>query len=85
MKDITTTKIIEVLNKNIDNSPINIENLDRDLSEIGVDSMQFITIIVALEEEFECEIPDEKLLISEMNTVNKIIEILQDIYSESSK
>lgn len=83
MKEITTAKVIEILNASIDNAPINIGVMDKDLSEIGVDSLLFIKIIVAIEEEFECEIPDEKLLIAEMNTVNKIISILQDLYTES--
>lgn len=83
MKDITTAKVIEIFNACIDNAPINMDVMDNDLSAIGVDSLVFIKIIVALEEEFECEIPDEKLLISEMNTVNKIIGILQDLYTKS--
>lgn len=83
MKDITTAKVIEIFNACIDNAPINMDVMDNDLSAIGVDSLVFIKIIVALEEEFECEIPDEKLLIFEMNTVNKIIGILQDLYTKS--
>lgn len=85
MKEITTAEVIEIFNSSIDNAPINMDVLDKDLSELGVDSLLFIKIIVAIEEEFECEIPDEKLLISEMNTVNKIIGILQDLYTESIK
>ena len=44
-----------------------------------MDSMTFIKIIVDLEEEFDCEIPDSKLLFSEMNTVNKIMQVLTEI------
>ena len=44
-----------------------------------MDSITFIKIIVAVEEEFECEIPDSKLLLGEMNTVNKIVQVLNDI------
>lgn len=46
---------------------------------MGMDSMEFVTIVVALEEEFDCEIPDEKLLISELNTVNKIYEVIKEL------
>ena len=49
-----------------------------------MDSISFIQTIVSLEEEFECEIPDSKLLISEMNTVNKIIDVLQFAIAEST-
>ena len=55
------------------------DKFGEDLSELGMDSITFIKIIVALEEEFECEVPDSKLLISEMNTVNKIVQVLKDV------
>ena len=47
--------------------------------DLGMDSITFVQIIVALEEEFECEIPDSKLLITEMNTIQKIVEVLKTI------
>lgn len=77
MKEITATKVIEILNANIENAEVTEDKLDEELSELGMDSMSFIRIIVALEEEFECEIPDSKLLLGEMNTVNKIVQVLQ--------
>ena len=58
-----------------------IEQLDENLADFGVDSIVFIQIIVCLEEQFECEIPDEKLIFSEMNTINKIYMVLKDIKS----
>ena len=57
----------------------NESKLDEDLSDLGMDSITFIKIIVAAEKEFECEIPDSKLLIGEMNTANKIVRVLQNI------
>ena len=53
--------------------------LDDDLSEKGMDSIAFIKIVVTIEEVFECEIPDEKLLLTEMNTVNKMLGILHSL------
>ena len=79
MKEITVEKVIEILNANIENAEVTEDKLDEDLSELGMDSITFIKIIVALEEEFECEIPDSKLLIGEMNTANKIFQVLKDI------
>ena len=49
----------------------------------SIDSIKFIQMVVEIEEEFECEIPDEKLLISEMNSVEKIMNILQEIFELS--
>ena len=45
-----------------------------------MDSITFIQVVVALEEAFECEIPDEKLLITEMDTVQKMVDVLQPVY-----
>lgn len=82
MKKIAVNQVLEILNANIEDSPITIDKLDASLMDLGMDSITFIQVIVALEEEFECEIPDEKLMISEMNTVQKIIDILQSLYDK---
>ena len=39
-------------------------------------SIDFVRIIVGLEEEFDCEIPDSKLLISEMDTISKMYQAI---------
>lgn len=79
MKEITVEKIIEILNASIEDAEVTEDKLDEDLFELGMDSITFIKIVVTLEGEFKCEIPDSKLLIGEMNTVNKIIQVLNDI------
>ena len=84
MKQISTDKIFEIVNSILKNSEITKNNLDENIYELGMDSIAFIHIIVALEEEFECEIPDDKLLINEMDTVKKIIDVLQTLYDEQS-
>ena len=80
MKEATIDKVIEILNANIEGAEITDKNLDESLSEMGMDSLTFIKVVVSLEEVFECEIPDSKLLLGEMNTTNKIFGILKDIY-----
>lgn len=76
---VTKEKILEVINTNIEDHTVTTEQLDDDLSNIGMDSIRFIQIIVSLEELFECEFPDSKLLLTEMNTVNKIYEELINV------
>ena len=83
MKDVTVEKVLHILNENIESAEITLKNLEDDLSSIGVDSIGFVNIIVSLEEEFDCEIPDSKLLISEMNTAQKIIDILNTMHEET--
>lgn len=70
--------ILNILN-GFDNLIITNEDVDANLNDLGMDSVMFIQIIVALEEAFECEIPDEKLMIPEMNTVNKIFNVLSTL------
>lgn len=81
MKKVTISSVLDVINK-CDNLEISEAQIDENLTEIGMDSITFIKIIVGLEEAFECEIPDSKLLITEMNTVQKMIDILQILYDD---
>ena len=81
MKEVTEEKVLNVVNFS-ERFTITAEQLDQEFADLGIDSITFIQIIVGLEEEFECEIPDSKLLISEMNTVQKMIDVLQSLYLE---
>lgn len=83
MKEVTIDKILEIINANVENNLVSKNQLDEDLSAFGMDSIIFIRIVVSVEEEFECEVPDSKLLITEMNTVNKIYDVLNSITSET--
>ena len=78
MKHITISEIINVINST-EKILINDSQIDENLTEKGLDSMTFIRIIVDLESTFDCEIPDSKLLLSEMNTVQKIYNVLKEI------
>ena len=79
MKEVTVEGILRVINS-LDNIEISTEQLDESLPDLGMDSISFIQIVVGLEEAFDCEIPDSKLLISEMDTVQKIFDVLQEVY-----
>ena len=76
-------KVLEILN-NVGNFGIDEAQLDDNLLDLGMDSMMFIQVIVALEEVFACEIPDSKLVIAEMNTAQKIFDILKSLYDEKN-
>ena len=65
-------KIMEIIKLNIEWEEMRDIQTDENLEKLGMDSLAYIRIIVALEEAFMCEIPEEKLLVSEMNTVDKI-------------
>ncbi|MEG0528960.1 MAG: acyl carrier protein [Bacilli bacterium] len=46
------------------------------LQDAGMTSITFINIVVEIENCFDIEFPDEKLIITEANTVNDLYEII---------
>lgn len=52
-------------------------NLDSKLIEdLGADSLDIVELVMAMEEEFECEIPDEEA--EKIRTVNDVIAYLKN-------
>ena len=72
-------EVIKIINEVVEGIDFTEAQADSDLTELGMDSISFIQVIVQIEETFESEIPDSKLLIEEMNTLNKILYALQEI------
>lgn len=70
--------ILGIINENIENVNITHDQLDEDLSIHGMDSIKFISIVIALETAFEIEYPDDFLLITQSNTINKLISIVSE-------
>ncbi len=82
--DTLLTIVNHVFHENEENALITTSMLDEDIAKDNFDSFSFIKLIIIIEEEFECEIPDEKLLISEMNTINKIYKVLKELESQNA-
>jgi acyl carrier protein len=85
MRDNIKEKILEIIKSNIEDTEITHEQYEDDLSAMGLDSINFIRMIVTLEETFDIEVPDEKLLITEMNTVSKIENIISFLVEGKNK
>jgi acyl carrier protein len=68
--------IKEVISQTIPEIELSNENLEDNLQQLGMNSFEFIRIVVLLEEKFGVEIPDEYLLISQMNTIKQIYYVL---------
>lgn len=79
MREDVIDKVLQILSENIENCEIAPGQKDEDLVALGMDSITFIRVIVALEEEFDIEIPDEKLLLTEMNTVSKMADVISAV------
>lgn len=69
-------KILGVINSNIKNINLQLNQANEDLVAMGMDSIKFISIVVALEEIFEIEYSDDFLLITQSNTLNKLVSIV---------
>ena len=79
MKQSVRDTVLKILNDTMEQdglAGIASSQADEDLSALGMDSIRFIRIIVALEEAFSVEIPDQYLLMPELNTVSKIADVI---------
>lgn len=75
----TKKELIAIINSTVEGIDLTEEQADADLTEKGMDSIFFIQTVVRIEETFGCEIPDSKLLMGEMNTLNKMLYVLKEI------
>lgn len=66
-----TNEIINLVNEVLSLNNTNFD-LEEDLSNYGLTSMNLVSIVVDLEEKFNIEFPDEFLIIDNLNTINKI-------------
>jgi len=85
MKEVKVESILLIINENIEDTEITAEQSDEDLSELGMDSITFIRVVVALEEVYDIEIPEEYLLITEMDTVNKMLGVVSDAVNNADR
>ena len=72
----TQKKVLEVILSVLD-SKIDDITLETEFSGAGVDSITFITVVVALENEFNFEFDDEMLLITAFPTIKSVIEYVE--------
>jgi acyl carrier protein len=56
--------------------PINDVKIDTDFRNIGMDSLSFINLIGKIEDVFGIEFPDEKLIMEESSTIEKLCNIV---------
>ena len=84
MREDIINKVLQIFNANIENTEITFGQTEDDLSALGMDSITFIRVIVALEEAFDIEIPDEKLLLTEMNTISKMTEVISAVFDHQN-
>ncbi len=72
-------KILEVIKNNVNpESSLEKITLDSPISSLGLSSINFIKIVVVLENEFGFEFNDEELNISHFGTVQELIHYVKN-------
>ena len=77
-------KIIEMLNNLFSNSGVDMDVLEYvDLiDDLGMDSINFISLIIELEAEFDIQIPDDWLLIEKFREYSLIFSAVEDLITQ---
>ena len=76
-----SSKIFEVIAATLSELlaiPANSVRIDEPLSEINLDSLNFVNLVIALETEFGFEFDGDKLLISEFPTVSSLVDYVEE-------
>lgn len=79
--DQSDSKAFEVIAATLSESleiPVESIKIDESLSELNLDSINFVKLVIALEAEFDFEFDDDKLLISEFPTVLSLVEYVEE-------
>lgn len=58
---------------------LDIETVDynENLIDLGLDSLKYVKLIIEIEDYYDIEFPDEKLVIKESNSILKLSEIIK--------
>ena len=80
-------KILEILSNLFQNTGIDTDVLEFvDLiDDLGMDSVNFISLIVELEAEFDIQIPDDMLLLENFKCVDDIVSVIENELSNKSE
>ena len=71
--------ISEIILDNTTGIQLNENMHDESLINMGMDSIAFVRTIVEIEERLEITIPDEQLLFTEMDTLNKMTDVVWNV------
>ncbi len=72
-------RIINIVKVALEIEELSESILEDNLQDLGLESFAFIRIIVSLEDEFGIEIPDELLYMEQLDTISKIVNVVERI------
>ena len=81
--DALRSVIFNIILENATGIQLNENMHDESLINMGMDSIAFVRIIVEIEERFEITIPDEQLLFTEMDTLNKMTDVVWKLQNQN--
>ncbi|RXY97214.1 acyl carrier protein [Malacoplasma penetrans] len=70
-----TTEVNKVLEKNHSSLKINNKNINSNLKDLGLNSLDMLEMIVQIEEQLKISLPDEKLI--EIKTPSDLLNLIQ--------
>ena len=73
---VDKAKVIELIVEQLDADGDNISDGDSFMDDLGADSLDTVELIMAFEEEFDIEIPDEDA--ENIKTVGDVLKYLED-------
>lgn len=72
-------EIVSIVNDIVEEVDVNETMIAQDLCELGMDSIAFVKVIIEIEDKYDIEIPDKYLKIQDMNTIEKIVSVLDEL------
>ena len=85
MIQVDKEKILKIVNDYFRGEKLTTDDYEKDLLTLGLDSIGFVKVIISVEETFDCELPDDYLLLTEMNTINKIFDVILSIKNRNKR
>lgn len=74
----TNERLLAIANEKLDrDTPLTDEDLPKKLKDVGIDSLDFMLVLVAVQEEFSISIPDEK--VPEMESLAEVAALLGEV------
>lgn len=73
------SEVIQIVNEIVEEANVNGDMLTQDLQEVGMDSIAFVKVIIEIEDRYDIEIPDKYLKIQDMNTIEKMVAVLEEL------
>lgn len=79
---VQLSEILDIINQVLETSDITEKDINEELSVLGISSIMIISIVIAIEEKYNIEIPDEYLLNTGIGTINKILGVVTSVMKE---